>query len=64
MKAVVQVSEIVSDHRWAREVRIFGIPVFLSKELDVRAPTKDNRERIGFRAIGDDSLLDVGGNEE
>lgn len=64
MKAVVQVSEIVSDYRWAREVRIFGMPVFLSREMNVQASTKDNRERIGFRTIGNDSLLNVEGNEE
>jgi len=62
MKAVVQVSEIATDHRWAREVRVFGIPVFLSRELDVRTPTEDGRKKIGFCTIGDGSLLDE--NEE
>jgi len=60
--AIIQISEIVSDTRWAKEVRIFGIPVWHSKELDLRTIEKKSRPaRIGFQSIGDTSLL---GTEE
>ena len=64
--AILQISTIQSDTRWAKEVRLFGIPIYVEREMDVRthieAPPEP--ERIGFKQIGNTDLLDVGNNDE
>lgn len=63
--AILQISIIQSDTRWAKEVRLFGIPVYLERELDVRAKKGDTPpRRIGFQQIGDTALLDVGDEDD
>lgn len=70
--AILQISTIQSDTRWAKEVRLFGIPIYVEREMDVRtraeAPTPPKPERIGFKQIGNTDLLetrnDNGDNEE
>ena len=54
--ALIQVSEIISDTRYAKEVRVFGIPVYITRELNVKTD-KDEPRKIGFNQIGDCSLL-------
>lgn len=58
MKALLQVTTIESDTRWAKEIRILGIPVYLERELNVKSGEKSVK-RIGFQTIGDASLLDT-----
>lgn len=60
MKAILQISVITSDTRWAKEVRLFGIPVYLERELDVTTKKRNEPRHIGFQQIGDTSLLDTG----
>lgn len=57
--AIIQISEIVSNTRWAKEIRFFGIPVFLARELNVRTENEQKPSQIGFKQIGDVSLLDT-----
>lgn len=64
MKAIIQVSEILTDTRWAKEIRVFGIPVYLARELNVKAEKEDNKRPIGFHQIGDCSLLQTDNEEE
>ena len=56
MMALIQVSEIISDTRYAKEVRGFGIPVYITRELNVKTDKEEPRQ-IGFKQIGDCSLL-------
>lgn len=58
MKALLQVTTIESDTRWAKEIRVLGIPVYLERELNVKSGEKSVK-RIGFQTIGDTSLLDT-----
>lgn len=58
MKALLQVTTIESDTRWAKEIRFLGIPVYLERELNVKSGEKSVK-RIGFQTIGDVSLLDT-----
>lgn len=58
MKALLQVTTIESDTRWAKEIRVLGIPVYLERELNVKSGEKSVK-RIGFQTIGDASLLDT-----
>lgn len=58
MKALLQVTTIESDTRWAKEIRVLGIPVYLERELNVKSGEKSVK-RIGFQTIGDTSLLDI-----
>ena len=58
MKALLQVTTIESDTRWAKEVRVLGIRVYLERELNVKSGEKSVK-RIGFQTIGDTSLLDT-----
>lgn len=44
MKALLQVMITATDTRWAKEVRLFGIPIFHRKELDFQTHSKP----IGF----------------
>lgn len=62
--ALIQVSIIESDTRWAKEIRFFGIPVYLVRELDVRTNEKQKKRPIGFQTIGDVSLLETSDEEE
>jgi len=62
--AILQISIIQSDTRWAKEVRLFGIPVYLERELDVRTKKEDKSKKIGFQQIGDTALLDVGDEDD
>lgn len=62
--AILQISIIQSDTRWAKEVRLFGIPVYLERELDVRTKKEDKPKKIGFQQIGDTTLLDVGDEDD
>ena len=62
--AILQISIIQSDTRWAKEVRLFGIPVYLERELDVRTKKEDKSKKIGFQQIGDTTLLDVGDEDD
>jgi hypothetical protein len=58
MKALLQITTIESDTRWAKEIRVLGIPVYLERELNVKSGEKSVK-RIGFQTIGDTSLLDT-----
>ena len=58
MKALLQITTIESDTRWAKEIRVLGIPVYLERELNVKSGKKSVK-RIGFQTIGDTSLLDT-----
>ncbi len=62
--ALIQVSIIESDTRWAKEIRFLGIPVYLVRELDVRTNEKQKKRPIGFQTIGDISLLETSDEEE
>jgi len=55
--ALLQISEIFTDTRWAKEVRLLGIPVYRKRRLDLQ--TDDKPRQIGFQQIGDTSLLVV-----
>ena len=55
--ALLQVSEIFTDTRWAKEVRLLGILVYRKRILDLQ--TDDKPRQIGFQQIGDTSLLEV-----
>lgn len=55
--ALLQVSEIFTDTRWAKEVRLLGILVYRKRKLDLQ--TDDKPRQIGFQQIGDTSLLEV-----
>lgn len=57
--AILKISIIQSDTRWAKEIRLFGIPVYLERELDVRTKKDDKPGPIGFQQLGDVSLLEV-----
>lgn len=58
MKALLQITTIEFDTRWAKEIRVLGIPVYLERELNVKSGEKSVK-RIGFQTIGDTSLLDT-----
>lgn len=58
MKALLQVTTIESDTRWAKEIRVLGIPVYLERELNVKSGKKSVK-RIGFQTISDASRLDT-----
>ena len=58
MKALLQVTTIESDTRWAKEIRVLGIPVYLERELNVKSGEKSVK-RIGFQTISDASRLDT-----
>lgn len=62
--AILQISIIQSDTRWAKEVRLFGIPIYVERELDVRTKKSDKPQKIGFQQIGDTALLDVGDEDD
>ncbi len=66
--AILQISTIQSDTRWAKEVRLFGIPIYVEREMDVRthveAPTPPKPERIGFKQIGNTDLLETRNDNE
>lgn len=55
--ALLQISEIFTDTRWAKEVRLLGILVYRKRKLDLQ--TDDKPRQIGFQQIGDTSLLEV-----
>lgn len=59
MKSIIQISSISSDTRYAKEIRIFGIPVWLERELDVRTGHENKQKPIGFQTVGDTSLLNT-----
>lgn len=58
MGALLKVSEIVTDTRWAKEVRLFGVPIYIARKLDLRTDKKPRQ--IGFQRIGNVDLLEVG----
>ena len=43
--AIVEVSEIISDTRYAKQVKVLGIPVYLARELNVRPRRKSGQYR-------------------
>lgn len=60
--ALLQVSEIFTDTRWAKEVRLLGILVYRKRRLDLQ--TDDKPRQIGFQQIGDTSLLEVDNEDD
>ena len=46
--ALIKISIIASDTRWAKEIRFLGIPVFLIRELNVKTQNDEPARRIGF----------------
>ena len=60
--ALLQVSEIFTDTRWAKEVRLLGILVYRKRKLDLQ--TDDKPRQIGFQQIGDTSLLEVDNEDD
>lgn len=58
MMAIIEVSEIISDTRYAKQVKVLGIPVYLSRELNVQTK-EEKKPAIGFQQIGDVSLLET-----
>ena len=46
--ALIKISIIESDTRWAKEIRFLGIPVFLIRELNVKTQNDEPARRIGF----------------
>lgn len=57
--AIVEVSEIISDTRYAKQVKVLGIPVYLTRELNVKTEKEERPVPIGFQQIGDTSLLET-----
>lgn len=57
--AIVEVSEIISDTRYAKQVKVLGIPVYLARELNVKTEKEERQVPIGFQQIGDTSLLET-----
>lgn len=59
--AIIEVSEIITDTRWAKEIKIFGIPIYRAREINVKTEEKDEKDEksipIGFQQIGSTSLL-------
>lgn len=45
-------------------MRLFGIPIYEERELDVRTKKSDKPRKIGFQQIGDTALLDVGDEDD
>ena len=60
--ALLQVSEIFTDTRWAKKVRLLGILVYRKRKLDLQ--TDDKPRQIGFQQIGDTSLLEVDNEDD
>lgn len=57
--AILTISTIQSDTRWAKEIRLFGVPIYIERELDVTTKKENKPTTIGFKQIGDVSLLEV-----
>ena len=58
--AIIEVSEIITDTRWAKEIKIFGIPIYRAREINVKTEEKEEKSiPIGFQQIGDTSLLET-----
>ena len=62
--AVIKISVIDTDTRWAKEIRFLGIPVYLVRVLDLKTKKTPERRQIRFNAIGDTSLLEVDDDDE
>ena len=60
--ALLQISEIFTDTRYAKEIRLCGIPIYIARKLDLQ--TDDKPRQIGFQQIGDTSLLEVDNEDD
>ena len=64
MKALLQVTTIESDTRWAKEIRLLGIPIWHEMELNVRSQKENKSRPIGFETIGSPAPVPLDENEE
>ncbi len=64
MKAILKITTIESDTRWAKEIRFLGIPIWHEMELDVRNKTEKKLPHIGFETIGSPAPVQTEENEE
>lgn len=62
--AIIKVSVIDTDTRWAKEIRIFGIPVYLYRVLNLKEKETPVPSRIGFHVIGNNSNIETGGKKQ
>ncbi len=53
--ALIKISIIESDTRWAKEIRFLGIPVFLIRELNVKTQNDEQPRRIGFQVFNEET---------
>lgn len=47
--AIIQISIIESDTRWAKEIRFLGIPVYLIRVMDVKTREVEHVKRVGYQ---------------
>lgn len=64
MKALIELYTVVGESRYAKSLRFLGIPLWITREVDVRPKVEKRKKPVGFQNISDTSGIEIDEKEE